>query len=376
MANGTAAGIREASGGRVFGALTGCLAAVCLALAVGAASTAHAAEPTLPDGDDPPLSILQLTPEQAADPDVAQLIARGADFRYDALSAPEQLNQRYAAPGRTPLDLSVVRIEDGPTRLLAWRTFFRGAQAYLGAALSAEPLIGYYNPFLDYWVMTRWRRGDAGPVLQSAELVPGVFLRSAEARRTGALPVEQSWIVGLQRAVENGAPLTLRDALQESTALTVANFLTRYPEADATRPELPEVDVAPIMVEGVFSNRLASLLDDIVDFATTGPLAATYELSAAALAEEDPGALSDLASPDRALSEIEDLAEIPSFFRSQLTPVAAFSLGPGWMVFSTPPEVARWPVVMLIDAPEDGAERSNLRGVALYDLYDRIHGGA
>ncbi|MBP5857148.1 hypothetical protein KAJ83_09010 [Marivibrio halodurans] len=341
------------------------------------AGRVEAADPPPAPGERTGLSIHRLTPEQRSRPDVARLIGAAIDFRLQGVNAPEALNERFAAAGTAPLALDNVRIGDRSSRLLAWRTFFRGSQAQMGGGLSETPLIGFYNPFVDYWLMTRWRPvADAPPKLISADLFPGAFLRDGKTRRAGRIPAAPEWLSGAAQAVDRGAAIGLRDALQESTALTLATFMARFPEASEHAPRLPDADIAPIMVTGIFSNRLSVLLSDIVDFARTDPLATAYDAVNEALRQDRPEGLADLAAPDRPIGTIDLLAEVPLPLREDLAPIAAYDLGRGWAVFSTPVVTARWPILGLFSAPGGGGARAPVHAVTIHDLYTRILGGA
>ena len=62
--------------------------------------------------------------------------------------------------------------------------FMAGASLRIGEANDELASVGYYNPFADTWLVTRWTRLAGAWTLQSAAWIAGPELRCWTSRRS------------------------------------------------------------------------------------------------------------------------------------------------------------------------------------------------
>jgi hypothetical protein len=80
-----------------------------------------------------------------------------------------------------------------------WSYFMRGATLHLDPAGGARPVIGFYNPWLDSWLFTRWKvQGDELSALENAVVMP----HDGVLRNRDFVNAPASWRVALDHGYD------------------------------------------------------------------------------------------------------------------------------------------------------------------------------
>ena len=107
-----------------------------------------------------------------------------------------ELERRALSAVVDPADL-----RSGPR--LSW--FLRAAILRIGGAAEAAPTVGYYDPFVDAWLLTHWTRLGGRWRLIAARWASGAALRGPEAAAAAWPRDGEPWGEGLVRASRDAA---------------------------------------------------------------------------------------------------------------------------------------------------------------------------
>lgn len=131
-----------------------------------------------------------------------RLMATADLLRALAVYGTPQANLRFAALGDA-------MFPDGDWQG-NWRLFLSTALPNIGKAADGTPLVGYYHPWSDTMLLTRWSRGSDGKLtIVAVDAMPGVTVRG----KTGDFTLGRAWQRGEVFAPEAVARLTAETAL-------------------------------------------------------------------------------------------------------------------------------------------------------------------
>lgn len=310
----------------------------------------------------------RLTTKELAAPKVLRILQRAGKLRSVGIIDAHRINGFFAARDATPFRSELADIEADIGKDL-WSLFFKQSQIYAGGLLSTQPLVGFYNPFVDFWLMTRWDNEAASAVMTDMYLMPGSFIRDEKRRRKGLIGQTPDWLHAITNA-SDVQPMTLRDALQEITALSVAGFISTFPENLNTPPKDLFLDTSRQLVDGVFVHRLAGIFRQITSFSLSDSTRPAYAEMLTALAEDDRERLQKLHGGDTALVALDVVMQMPKALRTKLQPLLVIQAGDTFITLSGRLDTARW---MLIGMFKARGDRVVLDAISYYDLYARVH---
>lgn len=164
----------------------------------------------------------------------ARLLEAAAGFRELAVSDHRAALERYAAPTATDklARLDTVMWPASPPRL-GWSFFMSTAIGSVGALRSAAPVVAFYHPWSDVYLLTEWELDDAAQAdearLVAAEVLMGDWLRHDGTPPFSPVP---AWV---------RSPLFKPAALAMTAAESVMAFEAAVPVAatGAWRSRLP-----------------------------------------------------------------------------------------------------------------------------------------
>lgn len=315
------------------------------------------------------VEVAQLSPKDLPDKTVETFATLSTQFRQVGIRDAKKLNAFFAAGGTKPFDLTAVA-DDPDIQKDFWSLFFKHTQAYLGNGLSDTPVLGFYDPFVDYWLLTYWQEGDKGYYLAATELYAGSHMRASNRGPSPSLDQSPDWLRAAG-AANDANPITLRDSLQELTALSVTSYLVHFPTAGRAATHAPDAQVNATLLKAVFRNRLSAFFKQIVDFVVNDPLREQYQTTVAAIAENDTNTLADLESDDKKLETLNLIGRIKKELRSALEPFVVLGNEKTVIILSGNTSNARWVTLTIHDISGD---KVHLSALGFYDLYDRVHG--
>lgn len=131
-----------------------------------------------------------------------RLMATADPLRALAVYGTPEANLRFAALGDA-------MFPDGDWRG-NWQLFLSTALPNVGKAADGTPLVGFYHPWSDTMLLTRWSKGGDGKLqIVAADAMPGVTVRG----KTGDFTLGRAWQRGEVFAPEAVARLTAETAL-------------------------------------------------------------------------------------------------------------------------------------------------------------------
>ena len=146
----------------------------------------------------PAIVIAAQTAGADANADVArrieQILPAMREFRRTAALDEQQAIARFASPAgaRRFADMDR-RIWGKADRKLGWTYFMSMAVTTLGAPGAERPLIAYYHPWSDVFLITAWRVESGRAVIDDAQFVPGDWVRNRGAPPFDVRPL---WLRG------------------------------------------------------------------------------------------------------------------------------------------------------------------------------------
>ena len=217
-----------------------------------------------------------------------------------------------------------------------WGQFFRGAQILLGHLESDTPVVGYYNPILDYWWLTLWDARGKTRRIVAAKILPGGALAAVRPAATDPKP---DWMrrLGLRTVIEE---------LRVSGVAPGQQFSRAFPMDSAAPPKLFDRLVSTAADRDLFVSRGLSATGGVSAFADDGPALAGYaDLTGALNMPNAPAPATLAATATRGYAEV---ASAPLPTREKMRPLAAFSSGDAWYVISAGPGSGRFILLSMI----------------------------
>ncbi len=327
-----------------------------LALTIALAAPLNAEMGHAETGRQSPADILSL-----ADIDNQPLVARATTaasmMRIAAISDAGQIDVLFG-DGRAVFDPELPQLDMAETRQI-WADFFVSASIFVGAAQSADPVIAFYNPIADFWLLTQWVGASGRPALRAAELWPGELLETPTLS-AARIAVTPRWLTG----TGDQGPL---DGLQQSASAAWRAFQAFAPGADESAPDITARG-SRTLIRTIFRNRMAGLV------ASRDILSDKPRLGAFHVAVSDALEAGDLTTLTRlsASADAQELAELaiqtPELLRQHLAPVFALTSEKRLVILSASVQQARTLALTDYGAPEG---RFGLSGVAVFDVYQK-----
>lgn len=176
----------------------------------------------------------------------AQAVAAAAlDFQRLATADYQDALARYASPAVKAnfqhFDKSVWQTFDPA---MGWAFFFTFSPYTMGAVASDSPLVAFYQPWCDVFLITQWETGALGARMVDAELIVGDLLRTGEDDEFSLTPL---WM-----RIEGYRPLAFMTSLVSSLTSFEAHFRPDF--KGAWRKEFPLLGIE----DTVELNRLLS----------------------------------------------------------------------------------------------------------------------
>ena len=153
-----------------------------------------------------------------------------------------------------------------------WRLFLSTALPNVGKAADGTPLIGYYHPWSDTMLLTRWARSSDGKLrITGVDALPGVTVRG----KPGSFALGRAWQQGELFAPEAVARLTAETAIAFEKAPDPLAGLDA--ETKALQPVMAGVafvdfrgEVDPLYAKGNAAGRTIALWIEARDAAISG----------------------------------------------------------------------------------------------------------
>ena len=285
---------------------------------------------------------------------VHRLVQITTSLRGVGIVDSTKINEFFTRGDSSPYDAHLPD-DDADASPILWSYFFRNTQLYYGHVRNGAPIVGYYDPFSDFWLITQWDNSIRDPVLTGAKLVPAEFLGdSEESPSESPLPL---WIQDLEEK-------PLMKALPKRVADAARDFEARYPYAARTPPSLPVLPDAVPWRER-FRDRVSWLFSTLLALQADETTSKTYLEALAAVENGDPLSLGKLfAGPTN--MPLAEVASFPEVLRQELEPVVYLAMKGGRIILSTRTDNGRW---LLVSAFDD-EESPNLSGIAYVDLFE------
>lgn len=162
---------------------------LAVALIQAGTATCIAAEPKPADT---PISLRQAAPE-----DFEPLLEAAASFRQSARLDFVSAVARFAAPEGAAVLHEISRtVWNGVDAAVGWSHFMSVSLIVAAGGTTAAPVVAYYSPWSDVFLVTQWVAEPEGLRVRDAELLLGDWVR-----RRGAPPLDATplWLRGPQR---------------------------------------------------------------------------------------------------------------------------------------------------------------------------------
>lgn len=218
------------------------------------------------------------------------------------------------------------RPDDAPTVRL-WQRFYEGSVLHIGNGLSEKPRIGYYNPIVDGWVMTDWRReGDTFALTKA-------WVASGERVRAQAQPAAAT----LGWTAKGGS---LASALAENYRASITAFERAHPAFSWLAP----ADAANQQDSALVADRLGLVNWTLASLTADAGYEPALSRLRQTIASGDSAALRSLVHTDKAMP-VEWISGLSSAMRSNFRPTAVFERSDGLTVTLGVPFSGRWVLV-------------------------------
>ena len=115
---------------------------------------------------------------------------------------------------------------------VVWSLFFRSAIVYPAAINQDEPIVGFYNPLVDSWIVSQWKRDPKTATFYALSdrvaILPNELLTAKKSKVKG-IP---SWVEGLRKD-------TIINVLPQSSKAAGNTFVRAFPLETRTPIQLP-----------------------------------------------------------------------------------------------------------------------------------------
>lgn len=223
---------------------------------------------------------------------------------------------------------------------LVWARFFTGAIIDVGNAASPRPIVGYYNPVLETWLITQWDATLPLPKVERSYLTQTGALKDPDAGLSATQPVP-GWVTAWRSA-------GLVPAIQRETQRSVAAFENRYQPkgTDAITMPIPSL-VAKVSARNLHT-RAGIMAESLEKAIGTPKRQVLVDQVLEALRDSDKARLQAIPGSNGQDVLIDDVLALPQATRAVLLPSAAMSAPDGFAVLAVSAATPRIIVVIEI----------------------------
>jgi hypothetical protein len=252
---------------------------------------------------------------------------------------------------------------DAESHRLLWAYFFKTSQIYFGNVKNARPIVGFYSPIADYWLMTSWDNATQ-PILVDSYLLAGESVRHAKLGDKHAIDSAPDWL----RVSANVSPIA---SLQEFSALSARAFEKTYSWDASEVPKRIKTSAPSSSVQLRLRNRLAYFVQGIFSLRSDAQVASILARTLSALNEGDN--LTILKQFDGPTDiDVGRVLGFPRELRQELQPVVVLRTPRTTFVLSSRQDNGRWFFVTSIDRSK--ADHPVLKAIAFVDVFAKAEG--
>ena len=301
----------------------------------------------------PAQSLPQLDQRAISEDYVLRLVQMALRLRSVGIVDAEKIRELFSGAD----DAFAFRLpdSDGAADDVLWSHFFRNTHLYFGHLKNPSPIVGYYDPFSGYWLLTRWDNSGRTSRLRASRLVPEERLRPAgESEPPGEVP---SWMTEMQAGA-------LVKALPAHAARAARGFESRYPLDAGDAPSFPKVGNRT-EARAAFRHRQALFFATLLAIQADEGLSLTYSRTLDAVERGDPLSIHKLFEGATRMP-VGEVAALPEFMRTGLEPVVYVTGGNGGgLIVSSHADSSRW----LLVTSYDEADPPKLAAIGYVDLF-------
>lgn len=218
---------------------------------------------------------------------------------------------------------------------LLWSLFFRKSQVVFGAYESTAPVVGFYNPLVDFWLLTQWSVAPSGVTLTTVRIISGDRLGGGSG---GEAP----------RWARPGGSADPVFAMQGVASAALSEFLRHYPAKANRPPALPAGDDA-----GLLARRLGGALGSLSNLRQNAAARQAVAATIQAVSAGDPLALAKQGEATSGIDYPAVVSMAPAM-RTGLEPSLIATAEAGFLAWIGVPENGRWLLVAAYSRGDDG----------------------
>lgn len=280
-------------------------------------------------------------------------------MRSDGVVDSQRIQKSINDPtSREGLDLKLPDITDPEEEAALWSNFFRSTQIFFGGSQSSAPVIGFYSPTMNYWLMTKWKTVKKVPRIITARLYSGEsFVSSKPTTLSSELFPE--WMV-------RGTSVPFHEALQKQTAQSARRFAALYPISGKAVFDLPRRKNDEHATKILFRDRAISFVSNLSAIHAVEDILTIYEATLVAVEHENKNALQILSASDDVYKQVAAVLKLSKHLRSSLIPLVSYESENSLFILSSRIDEARF---VLISEFGENDGKIGLTGIAYLDAY-------
>ncbi len=261
---------------------------------------------------------------------------------------------------KTVLTVTFGKKGDKATDKVLWSYFFRNTQIYYGNLKNSHPIVGYYNPLIDFWLLTIWDNSEPNPVLIKTAVTPGSVFHIDEFITSPDIGEIPAWVVALPyKELVKSLPFFSQNGVE--------GFERKYPVTGESEPYLPSLHTSQKDVRKALGKRLAAFFSSILEFQGNEILNRTYIATLEAVRKSDVRALRTLSGGSTQMP-IEAIVKFPELLRTELEPVFYLQGEDFQVVLSSHQRDGRWYLVTAFSNEANRGGKLKLEGIAFIDV--------
>jgi hypothetical protein len=166
-----------------------------------------------------------------------RVITAATKFQQSAIRDYQSALKEFASPAvRKQFETLTKTVWGQSDPKIGWSFFFTLSPFTVGNILGNSPLIAYYQPWADVFLLTQWNIYNGKPGLRDIEIVPGEILRNQPDNEVSALPL---WLQ---------LPYFQLASLGVATVSSLTAFENRFPPESLVdwRAQIPELATAEL----------------------------------------------------------------------------------------------------------------------------------
>ncbi|WP_416898608.1 MAG: hypothetical protein ACMVY4_02430 [Minwuia sp.] len=249
---------------------------------------------------------------------------------------------------------------EGPELDVAiWQSFFETAVIVPGNIESRRPVVGFYSPLLDIWLLTQWDKTARVPQITAVDVT---FSQILESGQTGLSEIDPH-----PRWVSSWQSLGLVESIQSQSRAAVAKFESRFLKNPGQDQALSPSRVRQRVAFRLLHVRTALMASSLAEAAIEPERAQLVDTLLARIADGKSDILAGLPVGKDALLLAQETIALPELTRVSLLPAAALISDQGFAVIAT--SVATPRIFVVIEA-KNGGGTQELQLLAPFDAID------